>query len=198
MAYTSIVSAFESWGKKTPSYEKHFEESLIKSLTDFGKGTNEASDAKGKVLGAGYEALIMAFFIGLYSDKRLPLSKDAGIKDLGQPIQYWGNIESRKGRRAYPKLREYMFIALVSKTPEINWLELEKGNRTLNETVNLLMSTMEEYINYGLSVMEEKIKVDETFFFNNSALLDIFRQLTAPEELDSSNADNSDEPEPLD
>ena len=200
MAYTynPIVSAFESWGRKNPSYEKHFEESIIKPLTDFGKGTNEASDAKGKVLGAGYEALIMAFFIGLYSNKRLPLSKDSGIKDLGQPIQYWGNIESRKGRKAYPRLREYMFIALLSKTPEIDWLELEKGNRTLNETVNLLMSTMEEYINYGLSVMEEKIQEDDTYFYNNSAFLDIFRQLTAPEETDVHSDDNDNEPEPLD
>ena len=193
-----MVSAFESWGKKTPSYEKHFEETIIKPLTDFGKGTNEASDAKGKVLGAGYEALIMAFFIGLYSDKRLALSRDTGIKDLGQPIQYWGNIESRKGRRAYPKLRDYMFIALVSKTPEIDWLELEKGNRTLSESVNLLMSTMEEYINYGLSVMEEKIKEDETFFYNNSALLDIFRQLTAPEQEEIQVLSSDNEPDPLD
>ena len=200
MAYTlnPMVSAFESWGKKTPSYEKHFEETIIKPLTDFGKGTNEASDAKGKVLGAGYEALIMAFFIGLYSDKRLALSRDTGIKDLGQPIQYWGNIESRKGRRAYPKLRDYMFIALVSKTPEIDWLELEKGNRTLSESVNLLMSTMEEYINYGLSVMEEKIKEDETFFYNNSALLDIFRQLTAPEQEEIQVLSSDNEPDPLD
>lgn len=200
MTYTlnPMVSAFESWGKKTPSYEKHFEETIIKPLTDFGKGTNEASDAKGKVLGAGYEALIMAFFIGLYSDKRLALSRDTGIKDLGQPIQYWGNIESRKGRRAYPKLRDYMFIALVSKTPEIDWLELEKGNRTLSESVNLLMSTMEEYINYGLSVMEEKIKEDETFFYNNSALLDIFRQLTAPEQEEIQVLSSDNEPDPLD
>ena len=200
MAYTynPVVSAFESWGRKNPSYEKHFEESIIKPLTDFGKGTNEASDAKGKVLGAGYEALIMAFFIGLYSNKRLPLSKDSGIKDLGQPIQYWGNIESRKGRKAYPRLREYMFIALVSKTPEIDWLELEKGSRTLNETVNLLMSTMEEYINYGLFVMEEKIKTDDTFFYNNSAFLDIFRRLTDPDDAVAPATERDDEPESLD
>ena len=126
------------------------------------------------------------------------MSKDSGIKDLGQPIQYWGNIESRKGRKAYPRLREYMFIALVSKTPEIDWLELEKGNRTLNETVNLLMSTMEEYINYGLSVMEEKIQEDETYFYNNSAFLDIFRRLTAPENIEGLGSDTDNEPEPLD
>lgn len=196
--FNPIASAFESWGKKTPSYEKHYENTIIKPLTDFGKGTNETSDAKGKVLGAGYEALIMAFFIGLYSDKRLPLRKDAGIKDLGQPIQYWGNIESRKGRKAYPRLRGYMFIALVSKTPGIDWLELEKGNRTINETVNSLLSTMEEYINYGLSVMEEKIQEDETYFYNNSALLDMFRRLTAPETPPNRETNNDDTPESLD
>lgn len=200
MAYSfnPIVSAFETWGKKNPSYEKHYEDSIIKPLTDFGKGTTEISDAKGKVLGAGYEVLIMAFFIGLYSNKRLPLSKDADIKDLGQPIQYWGNIESRKGRRAYPRLREYMFVALVAKTPEIDWLELEKGNRTINETVNLLMSTMEEFINYGLSVIEEKINEDETFFYSNCAFLDMFRQLTAPEDSVLHDSAVDDAPDPLD
>lgn len=200
MSYTlnPIASAYEAWGKKNPSYEKHYEDSVIKPLTDFGKGTNETSDAKGKVLGAGYEALIMAYFIGLYSNKRLPLSADSGFKDLGQPIQYWGNIESRKGRKAYPKLRDYIFISLVSKTPEINWLELEKGNRTINETINLLISTMEEYINYGLSFMEEKLQEDESYFYNNSAFLDIFRQLTAPEETVEQTSSSDDEPEPLD
>ena len=91
-----------------------------------------------------------------------------------------------------------MFIALVSKTPEINWLELEKGNRTINETVNLLVSTMEEYINYGLSFMEEKIQEDETYFFNQSVFLDLFRQLTAPEETEAHGTDSDNEPEPLD
>ena len=60
-----FVSLFELWGRKNPSYEKHFEDEVIKRLCDFGKGTNETSDSKAKVLGAGYEVLIMAFFIGL-------------------------------------------------------------------------------------------------------------------------------------
>lgn len=193
-----MISLFESWGRKNPSYEIHYETNVIKPLTDFGKGTTETSDAKGKVLGAGYEALIMAFFIGLYSDKRLSLNRDNGIKDLGQPIQFWGNVDSKKGRRSYPKLKEYMFMALVAKTKDIDWIELEKGNKTLNECVNLLMCTMEEYINYGLMVMEEKILEDENYFYNHSALLDIFRQLTTKEETKAKDTSNDIEPEPLD
>ena len=49
----------------------------------------------------------MAFFIGLYSKKKIPFDQYADIKDLGQPIQFWGNLDSKKGRRAYPRLKEY-------------------------------------------------------------------------------------------
>ncbi len=194
----TFSSAFDVWGRRNPSYEKHYENSVIKPLADFGIGTNEASDAKGKVLGAGYEVLIMAFFIGLYSNQRIPLNTDEGIKDLRQPIQYWGSIESRKGRRAYPRLKEYIFTALVARTPEVDWLELDKGNKTISECVNLLINTMEEYINYGLSFMEEKIKEDESYFYDKNAFLDIFRQLTAPEDSTFAVHKEEDEPEPLD
>lgn len=194
----TFSSAFDVWGRRNPSYEKHYENSVIKPLADFGIGTNEASDAKGKVLGAGYEVLIMAFFIGLYSNKRIPLNTEEEIKDLRQPIQYWGSIESRKGRRAYPRLKEYIFMALVARTPEIEWLELDKGNKTISECVNLLINTMEEYINYGLSFMAEKLNEDESYFYDKNAFLDIFRQLTAPVESTSSMPKDEDEPEPLD
>ena len=194
----TFSSAFDVWGRRNPSYEKHYENSVIKPLADFGIGTNEASDAKGKVLGAGYEVLIMAYFIGLYSDKRIPLNTEEEIKDLRQPIQDWGSIESRKGRRAYPRLKEYIFTALVARTPEIEWLELDKGNKTISECVNLLINTMEEYINYGLSFMEEKLNEDESYFYDKNAFLDIFRQLTAPEESTVSSPKDEDEPEPLD
>ncbi len=176
-AFTRI---FDVWARKTPSYEKHYEEEVIKLISDFGKGTNEASDAKGKILGAGYEPLIMAFFIGLYSNKMIPLDQYKDIKDLGQPIQYWGNLDSKKGRRAYPRLKEYIFTALVARTPDIDWIELDKGKKTVNETVSLLMTTMEEYINYGLSIMSDKLLEDEGYFYNKNSFIDIFKELTHP------------------
>ena len=185
---------YDVWGKKSPSYEIHYEKEVVKPLTDFGLGTNEASEAKGKILGAGYEALIMAFFIGLYSDKKVPIDQYADIKDLGQPIQFWGNIDSKKGRKAYPRLRDYIFIALVARTPEIDWIKLDKGEWTINETVSLLLNTMEEYINYGLSVMAEKLKEDEGYFYNKNSFIDLFKELTHPEQsLSQSEEDGPDE-----
>ena len=191
----AFVSLYELWGRKTPSYEKHYETEVIKLLTDFGKGTNETSDAKGKILGAGYEVLIMAFFIGLYSDIKRPIDEYTDIKDLGQPLQYWGNVDSKKGRKAYPRLREYIFIALVANTPDIDWLELDKGKWTPSETVSLLMDTMEQYINYGLSVILDKLEADDTYFVNQDAFLNLFQELTSKQVVDNT---SDDVPESLD
>ena len=186
---------FDVWGRKTPSYEKHYEKEVIEPLADIGKGTNSVSEAKGKILGTIYEVLIMAFFIGLYSKRQKPFGDYVDLKDCGHPIQYWGNVDSKKGRKAYPKLREYMFISLVARTPDIDWIALDKGQRTVNETVNMLMLTMEEYINYGLSVLAEKIKEDEGYFYNKNSFLDIFKDLTRPKR---DEGEDEDAPESLD
>ena len=37
---------------------------------------------------------------------------------------------------------------------------------------------MEEYANYGFSVMEGKLKADPSYFFSHRSFLDIFLQLT--------------------
>lgn len=37
---------------------------------------------------------------------------------------------------------------------------------------------MEEYANYGFSVMEDKLNREPNYFFSNRSFLDIFMQLT--------------------
>lgn len=116
----------------------------------------------------------------MYSNKRLPLSEnseDIKEKGFGQPLQYWGNLDSKKNRKAYSGLRSYIFIALVAKT-EIDWIALDKGDIKVNNVVTSLVEAMEEYANYGFSVMEEKLKVDPGYFFSHRSFLDIFLQLT--------------------
>ena len=173
------------WGRRNPRFEKKYEQSVLRIVSDYGVGSSENTIAKGKILGAGYEAYIMAFFIGLYSDRKLPLSdSNEDLKILGQPIQFWGNLDSKRGRHAYQGLRSYIFISLVAKT-NIDWIELDKGNIKVNSVVSSLLDTMEEYANYGFSIMEEKLKEDKGYFFSNRAFLDLFLQLTerqSPEE----------------
>lgn len=163
------------WGRRDAYFERKYEQSVLRVLTDYGIGASENTNAKGKILGAGYEAYIIAFFIGLYANKKLPLSDD--IKKLGQPIDKWGNLDSKKFRHAYPALRSYIFIALIAKT-DIDWIALDKGDIKVNSVAAKLVETMQEYANYGFSVMEEKLKEDPAYFFSHRSFLDMFLQLT--------------------
>ena len=174
------------WGRRNPRFEKRYEQSVLRVISDYGIGASQFNEVKGKPLGAGYEPYIMAFFIGLYSDKRLPLVDDTDeLKVLGQPLQYWGNLDSKKNRKAYPNLRSYIFMALIAKT-DIDWIALDKGYIEPGAVVTELIKTMEEYANYGFSVIEEKLIEDKGYFFSNRAFLDIFLQLT-----DNSNNDEN-------
>ena len=179
------------WGRRNPKFEKKYEDSVIKVLSEFGKKANETTTAKGKIFGNGYEPYIIAFFIGLYSDKRLPLSDDT--RDLRWPLQNWGNVEARNLRKPYPNLRSYIFMALVAKS-DIDWIALEKGEMELSVAVSILIKTMEEYANYGFSFMEEKLKADKGYFFSHRAFLDIFLQLT---DKSRENTESGEKPEDL-
>lgn len=182
------------WGRRTPKFEKKYEQSVMRVISDYGVGASENTGAKGKILGAGYEPYIMAFFIGLYSNKRLPLSDDSDdLKVLGQPLQYWGNLDSKKFRHAYPALRSNMFIALVAKT-DIDWIALDKGDIKVSTVVVKLIETMEEYANYGFTVMEDKLREDKGYFFSHRSFLDIFLQLTTKKSI---TVDSDDTPEEL-
>lgn len=181
------------WGRRNPRFEKKYEQSVLRILSDYGIGASENTDAKGKIFGAGYEPYIIAFFLGLYADKRIPLSEDPDdLKVLGQPIDKWGNLDSKKLRKAYPNIRSYMFISLVAKA-DIDWIALDKGDIKVSTVVTNLINIMEEYANYGFCVIEEKLNADKSYFFSHRAFLDMFLQLTD----NQSEEDNIDSPESL-
>lgn len=182
------------WGRRNPRFEKKYEQSVMRIISNYSHGASEFTNANGKVLGSGYEVYIMAFFIGLYSEKKLPFSENSDdLKVLGQPIQFWGNLDSKKNRKAYSALRSYIFIALVAKT-DIDWIALDKGDIKVNTVVTQLINTMEEYANYGLSVMEDKLKEDKGYFFSHRSFLDMFLQLTTKKVAEEQ---EEDEPESL-
>ena len=82
---------YDAWAGRNPEWETKYEDSIIRTFCDYGRGTTSLQEARGKVFGAGYEILIIAFFLGLYYDKRRPLVGDSSKrKTLGQPIKYWG------------------------------------------------------------------------------------------------------------
>ena len=169
---------YEIWSRRNPQWEKRYEESVMKVFTDYGNGTSQYQESRGKIFGAGYEAFIVAFFIGLYANRRKPLVEDkAKLKTCGQPIQYWGNQERRLGRTSYGQIRKYIFAALVART-DIDFIALDKGKLTERKAVDMLVETMEQYANFGFDYMVEKMEDDANFFFKEMSFIHIFLSFT--------------------
>lgn len=186
---------FDLWANRNPQWEKRYEDSIIRNFCDYGRGSTSLREDRAKDFGAGYEVFIIAFFLGLYFDQRRPLIEDPQKrKSFGQPIQYWGNLDSVKDRTAYPKLREYIFIALVART-DIDFISLEKGDMTLRKAVDMLMQTMQEYANWGFHFMYDKLVDNPAYFNNKSAFLELFLAFDISREEDSV---EEEEPESLD
>lgn len=161
---------YDVWAKRNPKFETHFEETLLRQFTEYGGGSVESMSNKGKIFGAGYELYIYAFFVGLYADKKTELNGDTKV--LGQPIQFWGNLDSKKLRKAYPKLREYIFAALIAKSKDLDLIDLEKDKITERKAVDLLIETMEQYANQGFYMIEQKLKTNPNHFYKNTGFLD--------------------------
>ena len=188
-------SLSDLWSKKNPDFETRFEP-ILRQYCDYGKGYNEYTESKAKILGAGYELYIIAFFIGLYADITKPLNSDpVKRKGFGQPIMYWGNIENRKMRKAYPELRKYIFIALLART-DIDFIALDKGEIQVQRVVADLKKKMEEYANYGFDYIHEKLEEDSNWLSRNSSLLDTFLSFTIEKEKKMAVSDN-DEPDDI-
>lgn len=170
---------FDVWAKRNPNFEKRYEDSIIKLFTDYGKGSSSYQESRGKIFGAGYEIYIIAFFIGLYFNRRKKLSSDSSkVKGFGYPIMYWGNKEARGLRKQYSEMQKYIFAALVTRS-DVDFIALDKDKINTNKAVDILITTMEEYANFGFDFIEDKMMDNPEFFFKNSAFLDIFLSFTA-------------------
>lgn len=165
---------FDVWAKRNPNFNKRYEDSIIKLYTDYGKGSSSYQESRGKIFGAGYEIYIIAFFIGLYFDRRKPLSTDnSKYKGFGQPIMYWGNREARGHRKQYSEIQKYIFTALVARS-DVDFIALDKDKINTNKAAGILITTMEEYANFGFDFIEDKMLDNPDHFFKNSAFLDVF------------------------
>ena len=171
-----MESLFDAWGKKNPEWEKKYAELLMEPFTDYGRGTSQYTVSRGKIFGAGYEMFIIGFFIGLYFDKTRKLPDDRSKrKHFGHPIMFWGSQDGKAklGRTSYKKIQDYMFAALVART-DIDFISLEKGETSVNDAANSLISKMEEYANYGFHYLTDMLENDPNSLFKDSAFLKIF------------------------
>lgn len=169
-----METLYDLWCKRNPEFETRYQDSIINVFCDYGKGVNQYQDVRAKIFGAGYEIYILAFFIGLYSNQTKKLTDDkTKRKSFGQPIAYWGNIESRYGREAYGNIRKYIFAALIART-NIDFIALDMGNITPRQAVDALIETMEGYANFGFDYMKELMEDDPNCFFKETGFLRVF------------------------
>ena len=196
---TTPETLYSIWAKRNVHFETELEDGVIRQVADYGSGATSYNSAKGFSLGGGYEVYILAFFIGLYANKRRPL--DGEKKTFGQPIQYWGNLEKRGERKPYSKLRDYMFAACVART-DIDLLALERDDITVSNVVSSMINTMDEYANYGLHQLLDKLDEDKHFFTNHTSFLSmfipLFKVMNLTDDAESPGLPDSDEPESLD
>lgn len=177
-----MESLYDVWSRRNPEWETRYQESIMDVFTDYGRGSSQYQSARGKVFGAGYEAFIIAFFIGLYFDQTKPLVEDrAKRKSCGQPISYWGNQENRLGRTSYGQIRNYIFAALIAKS-DIDFIALDKGLMTVRKAADILIEKMEQYANFGFSFIQEKMEADPNYFFKETAFLNVFLSFLKPKE----------------
>ncbi|MBR3784125.1 MAG: glycoside hydrolase family 15 [Bacteroidales bacterium] len=170
------IRLFDKWLTIDPQWETRYTD-ILTTFCNYGSGENSLRESKGKIFGAGYELFIVAFFIGLYYNQRKPLTSDAAKrKSFGHRVEYWGNIETRLGRQAYPKIRDYMFAALIART-DIDFIALEKDELPLKDAVSALKCTMEEYANYGFSFIQDKVDEDSGFFYKDPGFLEVFLEI---------------------
>jgi hypothetical protein len=194
-----METLYNLWGKRNPQWETRNFDSIINIFTDYGKGVTEYTSLRGKILGAGYEIYIFAFFIGLYFDKTKPLVADVKKrKTFGWEISKWGNIESKLGRRPYGEIRYYIFAALIART-DIDLIALDKGDISPKEVVDRLIKKMEEYANFGFDYIREKLEDNPNYFFGETAFLRVFLSfLNKDYNYKESDISQDDEPESLD
>lgn len=192
-----MENLYELWGKRNPNWEKRYAESIIDVFTDYGRGTTQFSDDRGKIFGAGYEIFIIAFFIGLYFNQTKALTEDKSkIKSYGYPIKNWGNQENKLGRMSYSQIREYMFAALVART-DIDFIALDKGEITPQRVVDQLINKMEQYANFGFDYIHERMEEQPDCFFKEGAFLQLFLEFLNKEEQGSIDSNDDDSPEEI-
>lgn len=192
-----MENLYELWGKRNPNWEKRYAESIIDVFTDYGRGSTQFSDVRGKIFGAGYEIFIVAFFSGLYSNQTKALTEDKSkIKSYGYPIKNWGNQENKLGRMSYSQIREYMFAALVART-DIDFIALDKGEITPQRVVDQLINKMEQYANFGFDYIHERMEEQPDCFFKEGAFLQLFLEFLNKEEQGSIDSNDDDSPEEI-
>ena len=162
-------SLFDQWRSKIPKYSVGFKE-LFASLANKYTATSEKVGSLGKHFEVQYELYTYAFFLGLYNETRIAFNEGEKKMDFSNPIETWGS--KRTTRKDYKYIQDYMFMAVVAKS-DIDFISLEKGEIESKDVVKTLTSTLEEYVNGGLTIIAEKMEDGLSPFLTNDSFMEL-------------------------
>ena len=80
------------------------------------------------------------------------------------------NTKIFRGRKKYDQIQKYIFAALIAKT-EIDLIAIDRGDMPVSKGVDELQTTLSEYINTGLYLMQEKMNDIPDYFDGQHSFL---------------------------
>lgn len=169
-----MESLYETWLNRIDSYyEEQFFTLFIDQICQYKGGSVDGKIAKGKTFNAGYEVFIYAFFLGLYYGERKPLSGEK--RKFRMEMFTWGRKKNEVGRKSYTILQKYVFVALIAKS-NVDLLALDKGEISVNDVCDVLMTTLNEYANAGFYLMKDQLNNNSGYIFENKGLLNLMEK----------------------
>ncbi len=162
---------FEKWKTKIPKYSVVHKD-LFASLSQKFGAEGEKKINLGKHFSTNYELYTYAFFLGLYNNEYSPIPDTEKKTDFSHHIQHWGSKTTITTRKDFTNLQENIFIAIIAKT-DINLVDLEKGELDEDQTIKLILKTMESYTNGGLILIKEKLEENPNYFLQPTSFLNL-------------------------
>ena len=88
----------------------------------------------------------------------------------------------------------YIMIVVQWELLVLRWWNFNKEEISAQSVVKTLIDKMEEYANFGFDFIQDKLEQDPSYFFKESAFLNVFTSFL----VDNNSDDNNDEPYDLD
>lgn len=162
---------FKLFLKRKPKYSLDFEKLINDLAVKYGV-VQSKKELRGKNFANIYEIYIYAFFLGLYNDKLIPVPETSELKEFIEISQF--GRTNKLGRKDFSDLQKYIFMACIAKT-DINLIELDKGDVSVNKIIRSLITTMESYANGGFILLDQAIEENPEKFYEPTFFLNLIK-----------------------
>lgn len=160
--------------KKSPRYLSEFRYLFEKFCKKNARDSTELGTAydKGMFFSNYYQLYLYAAMIGLKHQRRKEIPRGADTKIFGSGVEL--------GTWNPQSIRRFLIAAAFSKA-DIDWnalesLPIEEENK-IDSALNKVKGVIEAYANGGLEILAERCNIDEAFFDDDKAFVDLIQEI---------------------